>query len=181
MMDKFERALQEGKFEQTELGLFFPSERAIVAGVFHYNKRGEPEEMSENLVVTEGLNRLITNGITSNPWYIALWGTDTTVQAGWTAANFAANSGEITTYAGDRKVWTAGAVAAGAVNSFASKASFEATSDGVVIRGAAMLTSLTKGGTAGSLLGASRFTSAKTLDTGEILDVGYGIQITPVT
>lgn len=180
-MDKYQKAILDGRFEETELGLFFPTEQTMVAGVFQYSKRGEIDEVSENLVVTEGLNRLITAGITSSTWYVALFTGDVTPQASWTAANFSAGSTETINYSGDRKTWTPGAVAAGAVNSFAAKASFEATADGVVIRGAAMLTSLTKGGVSGTLLGASRFPSAKTLDTGEILDVGYGIQITPVT
>lgn len=181
MFDKLRQAIANGAYEETELGLFVPSERAMVAGIFQYSKRGEPEEYSENLVVTEGLNRLITNGVTGNPWYVALFSGDVTVQASWTAANFAGNATEVTSYTGDRQTWTPGAVAAGAVNSFASKASFESTADGVTIRGAAMLTSNTKGSVSGVLLGASRFASAKTLDTGEILDVGYGIQITAVT
>ena len=183
--NKLKRAILDGRFEETELGLFVPSTRTLVQGVFKYNKRGEPEEMSHNLVVTEGLNYIVGVALAAvtpiTAWYVAIFSGDVVVAGTWTAANFTANSTELTAYtAASRPAWTPGAVASGAVNSFASKAEFVSTADAITVRGAALLSASAKSSVVGTLLGASRFTSAKALDTGEILDVGYGIELTPV-
>jgi hypothetical protein len=185
MNEQLVRAVLDGRFEETELGLFFPRERLMVTGRFAYNKKGEQEEYSDNLVVTEGLNYLVGVAVKSvtpiTSWFVAPFSGDVTVQATWTAANFTSNATEVTAYSSaTRPAWVGGSVTAGAVNSFAAKAEFAATSNGVVIRGAGMVSLSTKSGTTGTLLGASRFPSAKTLDTGEILEIGYGLQISPV-
>jgi hypothetical protein len=181
--ERISRAILDGRFEETELGLLVPSERSIIQGVFRYCKRGEPEEMSTNLVVTQGLNYLVgvalkaTTAITA--WYIAPFSGDVTVQATWTAANFTANATEFTAYASaTRPAWTGGSVTSGAVDSFAAKAEIKSTANGSVVRGAAMISVNTKSATTGTLLGASRFVSSKTIDLDEIIDVGYGLSIT---
>jgi hypothetical protein len=179
------RAIADGRFEETELGLFVPSERSLVAGRFCYGKRGEELEYSDNLVVTEGLNYIVGVALKSvtqiTTWFIAPFSGAVTVQATWTAANFTTNSTEVTGYASaTRPAWTGGSVTAGAVNSFAAKAEIKATST-ITIRGAGMLSASAKSATTGTLLGASRFGSDKVLDTDEILDIGYGLTITAVT
>jgi hypothetical protein len=186
MNDNLVRAILDGRFEETELGLFVPSERMLVAGRFVYNKLGEPEEHSDNLVVTEGLNYIVgvalkaVTPITS--WFIAPFSGDVTVQATWTSANVTSNSTEVTAYASATRVaWVGGSVASGAVNSFAAKAAIVANANAVVIRGAFMISNSAKSATTGTLLGASKFPSAKTLDTGETLEIGYGLQLTAVT
>lgn len=185
-MDKqLARAILDGRFEETELGLFVPSERMLVQGRFQYHKQGELDEVSDNLVVTEGLNYLVGVALKAvtpaTNWYIGIFSGDVTVQATWTAANVATNATEITAYDEvTRGAWTGGSVAAGAVNSYAAKAEFTADQDAVVVRGAFMVSNSAKGGTGGTLLGASKFPSAKGLDTGEVLSVGYGLQLTPV-
>lgn len=183
--DKLKRAILDGRFEETELGLFVPSARTMVQGMFRYNKRGEPEEMSHNLVVTQGLNYIVGAALAAvspiTSWYVAIFGGDVVVVNTWTAANFTANATELTAYtSATRPAWTPGAVASGAVNSFAAKAEFVSNADGVVVRGAALISASAKSSISGTLLGASRFTSDKALDTDEILDVGYGIELTPV-
>ncbi len=179
------RAIADGRFEETELGLFVPSERSLVKGLFCYGKRGEELEYSDNLVVTEGLDYIVGVALKAvtriDNWYIAPFSGAVSVQATWTAANFTSNSTEVTGYvSATRPAWTGGSVSSGAVDSFASKASFEASSS-ITIRGAGMISVSTKSATTGTLLGASRFASDKVLDTGEILDVGYGLTITAVT
>ena len=175
-------AIAHGDFVTTSEGLLIPKLGAMVQGVVTYSKRGEPEELTHNLIVTEGLNYLLgaalrsTTPITS--WHVAVFTGDVEPQASWTAANFSGNATEFTQYAGSTRVpWTGGTVAAGAVDSFAAKASFESSIDGATLRGAALISSSSKGGTAGVLIGATRFPSAKSLDTGEILDVGYGVRL----
>ena len=179
------RAIADGRFEETELGLFVPSERSLVKGMFCYGKRGEEMEYSDNLVVTEGLNYIVgvaLKGVSQVAnWYIAPFSGAVTVQASWTAANFTAGAAEVTGYSSaTRPVWTGGAVATGAVDSFAAKAEIAATA-GITIRGAGMISNSAKSATTGTLLGASRFGSDKVLDTGEILDIGYGLTISAVT
>lgn len=179
---KLTRAIMDGRFEETEEGILFPRERTLVQGVFSYHKRGEPEEFAENMVVTQGRDYLLNVGLKGNAaavnWYIAPFSGDVTVQATWTAATFTASATEVTAYeSATRPSWTGGTVASGTVNSFAAKAEIKATSDAVVIRGAGMLSVSGKSATSGTLLAAARFPSTKTLDTDEILDIGYGIQL----
>jgi hypothetical protein len=181
---KLRRTIAEGNFEDTEYGLFVPKCKQFVRGVFIYGKRGEPEEMSRNEVVLGGLNYMLAaalTGISPIPtWYVAVFSGDVVVQSSWTADNFASSAIEFTNYtAGARPKWSPGSVAAGAVNSFSSKAEFQSSVDAATIRGAALLSNASKGSTNGTLLAASRFPSTKNLDTDEILDVGYGIELLP--
>ena len=76
-------ALKSGRYETTPEGIFIPSENALVQGVFRVSKRGEPEELSQNLVVNEGLNYILSAavGVTAGiaNWYIALFTGNVTV------------------------------------------------------------------------------------------------------
>ena len=178
-------ALEAGRYETTPEGIYFPSENALAQGVFSVSKRGEADEFSENLVVNEGLDYILsaavgaTSGIAN--WYIALFTGDVTVVATWTAATFTATSTEWTSYdEATRVAWSKGSVASGGVDSFSSKSSFTSSSDTQIIRGAALLSASAKSATSGVLLASSRLSSDKTLDTGEILDVGYGLQLSAV-
>jgi hypothetical protein len=180
--NRLTRAILDGRFEETDNGVFIPSMRLLIEGMWMVGKRGEEMELVPNMVVTEGRNYLLATGLTGGSananWYIAPFSGDVTVVSTWTAANFTASATEVTAYAAAaRPAWTPGAVATGTVNSFASKASFAATSNGVVIRGAGMISASGKSATTGTLLAAAKFTTAKTLDTDEILDVGYGITL----
>lgn len=174
-----------GQYEQTDEGIYFPKAQVLAQGVFQVGKRGEPVAQHANLVVTEGLNYMLAAafGATSvlGNWYIALFSGNVTVQATWTAATFAATATEWTGYDEEtRGAWTRGAVAAGAVNSFADKASFTASADAQTVRGAALISDSAKSAVTGKLMAAARFSTDKGLDTGEILDVGYGFQLTAV-
>lgn len=177
--------LRAGKFERTEDGIYVPSSRLLINGVFKFNKRGEPEECSENLVVNQGLDYIIgvavgAASVISN-WYIAPFSGNVTVLATWTAANFTANATEFTNYvSATRPAWSRGSVASGGVDSFSTKAEIEASVDAQVIRGAALISASAKSNTSGVLMAASRFPSDKNLDDGEILDIGYGLQLTAV-
>lgn len=174
-----------GKFEQTPEGIYFPVSRVLAQGKFVVSKRGQPEEVYENLVVNEGLNYLLGAGFGATSvlgnWYIALFSGNITVQATLTAATFPATATEWTNYdETTRGAWTRDSVAAGAVNSFADKASFTSSADAQTVRGAALLSDSAKGAVTGKLMAAARFGTDKGLDEGEILDVGYGFQLTAV-
>lgn len=185
MNELIKDALKSGRYETTPEGIFIPAENALVQGVFRVSKRGEPEELSANLVVNEGLNYILkaavgeTAGIAN--WYIALFTGNVSVLATWTAATFTAAATEWTNYdEAARQVWTKSLVASQGTDSFSNKASFTASADAQTVRGAAMLSASAKSSTSGVLLASSRFSSDKSLDTGEILDVGYGLQLTAV-
>jgi hypothetical protein len=172
-----------GGCEQTEAGLLFPKEKVMVQGMYEVGINGHVVERIPNLVVTEGRNYIVgasmkgTTPIVS--WYIALFSGDVTVLATWTAANFVANATEFTAYTeAARQAWTGGSVSAGAVDNSAAKATFTINADSQVIRGAAMVSASAKSASTGTLLGAAKFTSAKTLDTGETLDIGYSLSLT---
>ena len=178
-------ALSKGRFHKTPDGVIFPDSKILAQGVFRYNIRGQEEESSNNLVVNEGLDYLLGAAIsgtsTISNWYIAVFSGDVAVQAAWTAATFAATATEFTDYdSATRPSWDKGAVASGGVDSFSSKAAFVSSVDGAVLRGAALISASTKGATTGTLIAASKFVSQKNLDTTEILDVGYGLQLTAV-
>lgn len=181
---KLLHALNDGKFETTEDGLLIPSMRIEATGEFCYHKRGEPEEFSANLVVTEGLNYILGSalrGVTPIPsWYIAVFSGNVTVQATWTAASFTADSTEVTGYtSATRPAWAPAAVSGGVISSYAAKAEFEATSS-ITLRGAGLVSASAKSATTGTLISASKFATAKALELGEILDVGYKLTLTAV-
>lgn len=184
-MNNLKGEFEAGRYEQTEDGIYFPRERMIARGVFRVSKRGEPEEISENLIVDEGLDYFVgaaigATSVISN-WYVGLFSGDVTVLSSWTAASFSGDATEWTNYdEANRPAWTRDVVASGGVDSFASKASFTSSGDAQVARGACLISVSTKGAVSGTLLGASRFPSDKNLDTGEILDVGYGLQLAAV-
>jgi len=185
LTDSVKKELRSGKFEVTEDGIFVPQERLLINGVFKVSKRGEVEECSPNLVVNEGLDYILGAAIGADSvistWYIAPFSGDVTPLATWTAANFASGATEWTSYtSATRPTWVNGTVASGGVDSFASKAEFESSADTQTVRGAALISSSTKSNTAGTLIAASRFPSDKNLDEDEILDVGYGLQLTAV-
>lgn len=179
-------AISAGDYETTNEGLYVPREKSLVQGIVSYSKRGEPGSVVHNRIVSEGLNYLVAAAVGVIPpisgWYIALFTGDVVVQPTWTASNFATTASEWVDYDEPaRPEWERGPVAAAATDSFASKASFTSSVDNAVVRGAALISSSGKGATGGTLMGAVRFPSSKGLDTGEILDVGYGLQISAVS
>ena len=179
-------ALLDGRFEEAEDGILIPTARTIIRGVWSFCKRGEPVETAYNMVVTQGRDYLLATGLKGSvgaaSWFVAPFTNDVSVQTTWTASNFTATAGEVTNYESvARPTWTGGAVASGAVNSFLSKAEIKSTVDSLVIRGAALLSVSAKSSTSGTMFAAARFPSPKTLDTDEILDIGYGIQLLVAT
>jgi hypothetical protein len=54
-----QESLKAGQYERTPEGVYFPRNSLLAKGVFVFNKRGEPEEYSENLVVDEGLDYML--------------------------------------------------------------------------------------------------------------------------
>lgn len=133
-----------------------------------------------NLVVTEGLNKLLDAtfkaGIASPAWYVGLKDTGT-VTAGDTMASHAGWS-ELTNFSeGSRPGFTPGTVSGGSLDNSASKAVFSINvSDDIY--GGFICDDATKGGTSGTLYGAGDFTSgAKSVSNGDQLSVTITLSV----
>jgi len=127
------------------------------------------EEEKNNLVTTVGLNHILDVAFHADTqvttWYIGLKGSGTPV-AGDTMASHSSWS-EITDYSGDRKEWTEGAASSGSMTN-ASSVDFSITGS-ATIAGAFLNTAST--GTAGTLYGVVDFSSARTVISGDTLQV----------
>lgn len=137
----------------------------------------------KNIVVNQGLNYILdaalSNGTALSPWYIGIFKNNYTPVAGDTMSTFP-NSGvanESTTDYSEsaRPTWTdAGALSQSITNS-ASPAIFTFTASTTTIYGAFLTSSSTKGGTTGTLLAASKFSTSRTLLVSDVLNVSYTI------
>jgi hypothetical protein len=126
-------------------------------------------EEKKNLITTVGLNHILDTQFHADTqvttWYIGLKGAGTPA-AGDTMASHATWS-EITDYSGDRKEWTEGAAASGSMTN-ASSVDFSVTGT-ATIAGAFLNTAST--GTAGTLYGVVDFSSARSVISGDTLQV----------
>jgi hypothetical protein len=126
----------------------------------------------KNLVVTEGLNDLLTKYLKGSSytaaWFVGLISGTPTVEAGHTLASHTGWT-EITDYTGNRKGLTLGTASAGSIDNSASKAVF-AILDTATVGGAFVGTAET--GTSGILYGAGAFTGGnKAVGNGDTLNV----------
>ena len=126
-------------------------------------------EEKKNLITTVGLNHILDTqfhaGTAVTTWYIGLKGAGTPA-AGDTMASHATWS-EISDYSGDRKEWTEGAASGGSMTN-ASSVDFSITGT-ATIAGAFLNTAST--GTAGTLYGVVDFSSARSVISGDTLQV----------
>lgn len=137
-----------------------------------------------NLIPTEGLDHILSvllkGGTQRLDWYIALFEGNYTPVAGLTAANFVANATECTAYIeATREAWVGGAVSGGAVSNTNSKAEFTFNAIKTVY-GGVLISSATKGSSTGEILSAVRFSTAKPMESGDILRIAAGITLVPV-
>ncbi len=126
-------------------------------------------EEKKNLITTVGLNHILDTQFHASTqvttWSIGLKGAGTPA-AGDTMASHATWS-EITDYSGDRKEWTEGAASGGSMTN-ASSVDFSVTGT-ATIAGAFLNTAST--GTAGTLYGVVDFSSARSVISGDTLQV----------
>ena len=139
------------------------------------------EWTDHNLVVNEGLDHLLTDGVTGVSWYILLIAAGYTPIATTTYALLGTN--EQTGYdEATREVWTpddSGVPdASHIVTNSDTRATFTITSGSTVVAGAAMVTNSVKGDTAtGTALAAALFSGGnKTLDAASELLITYNFQ-----
>jgi hypothetical protein len=130
-------------------------------------------EEFENIVVTAGLNKYLDatlkTGLTSPAWYVGLKDTGTPA-AGDTMGSHVTWA-TITPYSNATDpAWTPGSISAGSVDNSASKAVFN-INDTDDVYGAFMKDDNTKGGTTGTLLGVGDFSVARSVVSGDTLNV----------
>lgn len=132
-------------------------------------------EKNHNIITNAGLDHILNvvlHGTTPvSPWYVGLKNTGNVAAAdtlathgGWT---------ENAEYTGDRKEYVEAASSSQSVTNSANKASFAITSDSQSIYGAFLASAAT--GTTGTLLCVANFSSAKSADNGDTLEVTYTI------
>lgn len=134
----------------------------------------------ENLVVTTGRNQYLDatlkTGVTSPTWYVGLKDAVAAV-AGDTMASHAGWA-ELVPYSNaTRPAYTPGTIASGSVDNSASKAVFTINATSTV-GGAFLANNSTKSGTTGILLGAGEFASARSVISGDTLNVTVTCSIT---
>lgn len=133
-------------------------------------------EEFDNLVVTAGLNKYLDatlkTGFAAPAWYVGL--VDNTGFTGYAAGDtMASHTGwtEATPYSNaTRPAFTPGTISGGSVDNSAAKAVFNINATATV-RGAFMADDSTKGGTAGTLLGEGDFAAARSVASGDTLNV----------
>ena len=127
------------------------------------------EENEKNIIVTAGLNHILdvqfhaSTQVTT--WYIGLKGAGTPLAADVMSSH--SSWSELTGYSGDRKEWTEGASSAGSMTN-ASSVDFTINAT-ATIAGAFLNTAAT--GTAGTLYGVVDFSSARSVISGDTLQV----------
>jgi len=146
-----------------------------------------PWQIDHNKIPTEGLVQLVGAGVGILPqitqFYIAPFAGNVTPGAGWTGANFAANSTEFLDYtAATRLPWTIvaptttptvdnGAAIAAATLTFATGGPYN-------LYGAGVLQAAAKSATTGKILMAVRFTNPRlNMGAGDDLAFHYGLTL----
>lgn len=133
------------------------------------------ETSGHNLITNVGLDHIldvVLHGETPvSPWYVGLKNTGT-VAAGDTLASHAGWT-ENANYTGNRQEYVEAAASSQSITNSANKASFAIDTDSQTIYGAFLASAAT--GTTGVLLCAADFSSAKSADDGDTIEVTYAI------
>jgi len=135
-----------------------------------------------NIIPTQGLDHILAvvcnAGSQVTAWFVGIFEANYTPIAGDTAASFVASSTESTAYAeAARPAWTESTPSGGSTTNSASKAEFTMNAT-KTIYGAFLTSVSTKSATTGTLLSASKFGTAKIVDSGDILRVTASLTIT---
>lgn len=159
---------------------------AITIGQFYqvecFDKDGKLkwEDGFENLVVTAGRNKYLDatlkTGLTTPAWYVGLKDAVASVAADTMASH--AGWATLVPYSNaTNPAFVLGTIASGSVDNSASKAVFNINGT-ATIGGAFITDSATKGGTSGTLLGAGEFSVARSVISGDTLNVTVTCSIT---
>ena len=189
-MDKqaLSRAIQDGKFETDGGAILVPSLGIIASGEYFHTVNGQDEQVDHNLLPDEALTFLVNLGFHTQSkidnWYLALFAGAVAPAANWTAASFPATASEITSategYAGaNRPRFNSTAGTSKSVDNLTGgRASFTIVTSGTLtVTGAALLSNQLKGSTTGILASASKFATARTLQNGDVFELGYRVTL----
>ena len=159
--------------ENVKIAQFYEVECFDKNGVLKWN------DEFENIVVTTGRNHYLDatlkTGVSSPLWYVGLKNATVAV-----ASDTIATKGftELVPYSNaTRPQFVLGTVANGSVDNSASKAVFNINGTATVA-GAFIVNNSTKSGTTGILLGAGEFASARSVESGDTLNVQVTCSIT---
>lgn len=181
------RAYRNHHWERDDEGAILISS-ARIQGVYEtFAPDGLGWVKDSNLLTTEGLNYLLSAGLGGGAqftkFYIAPFSGNITVADTLTAATFAATATELTTqYSEANRVEFVESVPANkATNNLANPAVFTTAVDSVNVWGIGLLSSATKGSTAGVLLSAAKYSTVRALPTtGDALSIKYTVTLTNV-
>ena len=141
-------------------------------------------QISKNIVVDEGLTHILnvalSGGAQDTTWFVGIFKNNHVPVAGDIAATFAGAgvAGEVSTEVDEttRPAWTEAGVSAKAITNSASPATFTANTT-VSVWGAFLISDNVMGGTTGTLMAASRFTSVRNLLDTDVLNITYTLTI----
>lgn len=173
------------KIHNGELYLFNDSMRLLGTVVEGVN--GGDWREHKNLICDQGiryvLNASLGSGTTTRltAFYLAPFSGSTSPVAAWTAANFTSNSTEITattpegfSEATRQAATLPDTTANNYIDNYAAKAAWTTvTASSLSVTGLGLLSSATRGGTAGTLIGATKFATARSLQSGDTWSTGW--------
>lgn len=185
--DEFRRWMRRGDYEVSDGGILIHSS-ALLRGKYITRVNGEGEEGFFNLIPGEGIAAVLDVALGAQAkyagFYLAPFANAVNPAANWTAANFTATAGEITSQVegyseATRPEWTPAATSGGIIGNTASLATFSIVCTSTLnISGMALLTSNVRGGTSGALISAGRYPSVRVVNNGDGFEVGYTVQLT---
>lgn len=143
----------------------------------------------DNLIPVEGLAHILSVALGATPkpsgYYLALFSGAAAPASNWTGATFASVASEIVSMteghtSPTRPQWTPPAsTATGSIDNIASAATVTIATAGTLnVTGAALLTDSTRGGTTGKLISATKYSTARTFQDGDVYEIGYRISLT---
>lgn len=141
-------------------------------------------EVVHNLMPIQGLNHMLSvtlkGAVQVGTWYLGLYEGNYTPSPGDLASSFPASATETTAYTGAaRPALTLGAVTSGTVDNAALRAEFTMNAN-KTIYGGFISSASAKGGTSGVLLSAVKFSSPKSLESGELMRLTAGFTLASI-
>jgi hypothetical protein len=166
------RALLEGRWEYTEAGILFPRERRTLEGWATVRTQRRTSRV-HNRICSEGLLLIATDAYPAN-LYMTLFGNNLPIDTLWTGANFAAIAGELDGSEGYTEATRQSVDVTGfTVSTF----HINTAAPPLYVWGIGVLTTNTKGDTAGQLFSAINLAGITDMYDGDELDVNYSIAV----
>ena len=185
LIKSLRKSQRKGKYERSESGLYFASERATFGGEFFHSVNGGDVVVQPNTMVNEAgnyfLDVALAAGSQLSAFYMTMFKGNVTPAVSWTAATFDSTATEVTgtdIAETTRQVWTPGAVSTLQVDNYSSKAAMTVDTATLAVYGLAMLSSNVLGGTTGTLIAATRFAAVRNLVLADVLNMGYRFTVT---